>query len=322
MRKIIAVVAGLATIAALLAFGPRPIKLVDAPTGNPQLAAFLKEHAPRGAHELTGFVLAGDQLTFAGLGADEHTEMEVGSVTKTFNAELLRQAVDKGKVRLDSKVSDIIDAGEAPIGAVTLEQLANHESGLPRNPGLDKLSYVTERNPYAQVTRQQIFDMALGAKLKNQGTRQYSNLGAALLGQLLAEADGRTWAEMVQQDILSPLGMSETYVALPGTTTNAPQGLNTLGQRAARWEMDGYAPAGSIRSTAFDMAKFAKHVRSHGVPTYAWPNSDAGRFHNGGTGGYRTMLIFDPSGQKVAFVSNSSTTKVDELGKEMLTWQP
>ncbi|QGU01808.1 D-alanyl-D-alanine-carboxypeptidase/endopeptidase AmpH precursor [Corynebacterium kalinowskii] len=321
MRKALATVVGLATVAALVIFGPQPVKLADTQTGNPQLATFLAENSPRGAHNVTAFVLDGDQPVFAGLGANEHTEVEIGSVTKTFTAELLRQAVEKGTVRLDTKVSDIIDTRGAPIGSATLEQLANHEAGLPRNPGLDTLSLFIERNPYGSVTREDIFKMALKADLKGQGERNYSNLGVALLGQLIAEKDGRSWEEMVQQDIFDPLGMTSTYVASVGKAADAPHGLNGRGREAANWEMDGYAPCGAIRSTAFDMAKFALHVRSVGVPSYAWKHDDYGASHNGSTGGFRTMLVFDPTGQRAAFVNNNSTTRMDELGKEMLKWQ-
>lgn len=321
MKKLLAVICGLCVTALMLIFGPQRVTLAQESTGNPELAQFMSDHAPRGAHNVTGFVLEGDTPVFAGLGADEHTEVEIGSVTKTFTAELLRQAIEKGKVRLDTKVSDIVDTHGAPIGDATLEQLANHEAGLPRNPGMDSLSLVIERNPYEGISRQDIFDMAFKAKLKGQGERHYSNLGAALLGQLLAEKDGRTWPDMVKQDVLTPLGMTETYVALPGAATDAPHGINGKGREAANWEMDGYAPCGAIRSTASDMAKFATHVRSHGVPTYAWKLSDdQTRSHNGGTGGYKSMLVFSHNGKRVAFVNNNSTARVDKLGKDMLTW--
>lgn len=321
MKKATLVGCGLLITITLLIVGPQRIALADAPTGNPELAQFIRDHAPRGAHEITGFVLSGDTPVFAGLGADEHTEVEIGSVTKTFTAELLRQAVDKGVVRLDTKVSEIIDTDGAPIGDATLEQLANHEAGLPRNPGLGLLSVYFEVNPYGQVTREEVFEMALEAKLKGQGTRNYSNLGVALLGHLIAEKDGRTWEEMVEQDIFTPLGMTETYVALPGTTTSSPHGYNAKGRQAANWEMAGYAPCGAIRSTSHDMAKFAAHIRNVGVPEFAWrKGDDLTRSHNGGTGGYSSMLVFDSTGQHVAFVNNNSTAGVDQLGKDMLTW--
>lgn len=320
MRKVLAILLGVATTVVMLVTGPRQVRLNDAPTGNPQLTQFMKERAPRGANQVTGFVMAADQPVFAGLGADEHTEVEVGSVTKTFNAELLRQAIEKGSVRADTKVKDIVDAKGSPIGEATLEQLANHETGLPRNPGTDPLALFLERNPYAKVSRQKIFDMAFDAKLKNQGTKQYSNLGAALLGQLLAEKDGRSWPDMVQQDIFTPLGMTESYVATFGSTEGKPHGINSKGHEAANWEKDGYAPAGSVRSTPHDMAKFASHLRKVGIPSYAWQHREDGIWHNGGTGGYMTMFIFDTAGQKVAFVNNNTTARVNQLGKDMLTW--
>ncbi|MEJ5928178.1 serine hydrolase domain-containing protein [Corynebacterium sp. H128] len=322
MKKLFATLCGLMVTAALILLGPHRVQLSDDQTGDAELAAFIHDHAPQGAHNVTGFVIAGDKPTFARLGADANTEIEIGSITKTFNAELLRQAVARGDVSLDTRVSEIIDTQGAPIGEATLASLANHEAGLPRNPGLDPLASITERNPYLDVSRQDIFDMALAAKLKNQGTQTYSNLGAALLGQLLAEKAGKPWEELVRESIFVPLEMTDSYVAVPGTASDAPQGFNQRGRLTANWEMDGYAPAGAIRSTPADMAKFTTHVMTHGVPEYTWKQEEEYISHNGGTGGFRSMLVFDPAGKQAAFVNTDSSVWVNQLGKDMLSWKP
>ncbi|AKK02916.1 serine hydrolase domain-containing protein [Corynebacterium epidermidicanis] len=325
MKKASAILIGLVVFSTLLFAGPQLVRLSSRPTGNAELATAIKSNAPKGAHEVAGFVYTPEQTSFAGLGADENTEVEIGSVTKTFTAELLRQAVERGEVTLDTKVKDIIDPHGAAIGEATLAELANHTAGLPRNPGLDPLALVVERNPYAKVSRDDVINLALEAKLKNQGTRTYSNLGVAFLGQLLAKKSGRSWEDMVQEDILTPLNMRDTYVAKPGTTAQHPtasHGLNSRGRAAAKWEMDGYAPAGAIRSTPADMAKFVAHVHDHGVPEFAWRHDDDSIWHNGGTGGYSTMLVFTPDQQKAAFVVTDTTASVNQLGKDLLTWQP
>ncbi|MDU0478449.1 serine hydrolase domain-containing protein [Staphylococcus chromogenes] len=320
MKKTFALILGFLATISLVVTGPQRVATAQSQTGDPALAHFLQSHAPRGSHNLAAFHLDSSGTTFAGLGADKDTEFEIGSITKTFNAELLRQAIERGEVRLDTKVKEIVDTGEAPIGDVRLEELANHTSGLPRNPGLDPLTLVWEVNPYAKVSDENILAMSKRSKLQKRGERNYSNLGAALLGQLLAIKAGRAWPDMVQKDILDPLGMTQTFVATIDTTKQSPHGLNNKGQRAANWEMQGYAPAGAIRSTASDMEKFAKHVQSTGLPGYAWVHDEVATWHNGATGGYASMLAFSPDGKAAAFVVTDSSARVTKLGKEMLKW--
>ena len=117
--------------------------------------------------------------------------------------------------------------------------------------------------------------------------------------------------------------MTSTYVALPGTVDDAPAGLAANGHPAGPWDMDGWAPAGAIRSTAADMAKYVDWLSSHGVPDYGWASlEDAGQeitFHNGGTGGFRTMLVWDPdNNHRATFVAGDTEAWVDALGIDLL----
>ena len=73
---------------------------------------------------------------FAGFGADENTEFEIGSVTKTFTGALLMDAVNNGVLTLDMSVQDILGdtAAGSAIANVRLGELASHTSGLPYVP--------------------------------------------------------------------------------------------------------------------------------------------------------------------------------------------
>lgn len=106
----------------------------------------------------------------------------------------------------------------------------------------------------------------------------------------------------------------------PGAVpADAPRGRTATGRRAQPWEMDGSAPAGAIRSTASDMAKFAEWFMAHGDPAYGWQKNDNGTgfWHNGGTYGYSTMLIIDPKTKRAAFANNDSLAGTEELGQTL-----
>ncbi|ALA68009.1 serine hydrolase domain-containing protein [Corynebacterium lactis] len=290
--------------------------------GDPQLTEALASNAPEGAHNLAGFVINHGETRFGGLGADQDTEFEVGSITKTFNVELLRILSERGEVSPQIKVGEIINA-TAPICDITLEELANHTSGLPRLAGIPLWKLIwsgfAETNPYENISAADIVDLASKQQLKNRGTEQYSNYGAALLGQLLAIKAGSTWPELVEKEILTPLGMRHTYVATFGRVPdNAPVGLNEFGRPAAVWEMEGYAPAGAIRSTAQDMEKYTRYLLDKGVPDYGWQVDAHGVWHNGATAGFSTQLRIDSKNQRAAYVANDTETTVDELPDAML----
>lgn len=319
-RTTMALVAGIAVLFVLIALGPARVSLSREHTGDQQLAESLVAHAPRGANEVTAFVLANGHATHAGAGTNADTEVEVGSVTKMFTAELLRNAVDDGVITLDTTIGEITGNPSAPIADVTLEELATHTSGLPRVTGIDTWSALSSlvlgTNPYRNVTTYDIFQLAETVELKNRGEERYSNYGFALLGHLIARAQDTTYEELLREQIFEPLGMSDTRLATFGTTTDdTTTGRLAEGRAAEPWEMEGYAPAGAIRSTSHDMEKFARYLLDKGVPEYSWVHDeDEGWYwHNGGTGGYSSMLIIDPDQGRAAFANNNTPAGVEDM---------
>ena len=116
--------------------------------------------------------------------------------------------------------------------------------------------------------------------------------------------------------------MTETHLATSGSGEDSSRGLGLSGRPAEPWDMDGWAPAGAIRSTPADMAKYAQWVADHGRPEYGWSHREIGgteyTFHNGGTGGFRTMLVWSPDHEAAVFVANTSSMWVDELAVDLL----
>ena len=153
----VAVLVGPATILTALILGPKTLPVAKQRTGDPDLAGQLADLARPGHHRLAAFTITDDSVTFAGLGADEHSEVEIGSVTKTFTAEILRNQIRAGRVAAGTTVGEIIDVHDAPVGDVTLRELATHTSGLPRLAGNSLVRAVIagflDTNPYADITR-------------------------------------------------------------------------------------------------------------------------------------------------------------------------
>lgn len=311
---IVAIAVGLAVTATAVWAGPDRITPSTERTGDPELAARLAGHATTGHHRLAAFTIDGGETTFAGLGADEHDEFEIGSLTKTFTAGIL---ADRGLE--ETTVGEIIAAEGSDIADVTLRELADHTSGLPRLAGLGWWTMFTTAltggNPYAGITREDVIDAALGAPLSDRGGYSYSNLGSALLGQLLALEAGTPYEQLLAEHHLAPLGMTDTYPMIDGSVSpTAPRGLQSTGDHAEPWEMGGYLPAGGLRSTPADMARYATRLLEDGVPDLAWGVDDDGtRRHNGGTYGFSTTLLVNPDTGRAVFVAGDTEHDVETV---------
>ena len=324
-----ALVVGAIVFVGAIALGPQRISLATQATGDKQLATELSELAVPGHNQLAAFSIDDGTTTFAGWGADQDTEFEIGSVTKMLTVELLRQEVEDGNLELDATLGELIDELDEPVAAVTLEEVVNHTGGLPRLAGVSFSSNlgfsVFGTNPYQGIGRDDVITAANEiSELENRGEEQYSNLGYALLGWALAERHGVSYEELLDDEIFTPLGMDATFVATEQNVEGESAGVLNNGRRAQPWVTEGYAPAGMVRSTPSDMAKFAEYLLETGLPEYGWAETDSARnndsgagWHNGQTGGYSTMLVIAPEGQRAAFVAGNTPRGVEHIGLQL-----
>lgn len=282
---------------------------------------------------------------------DEHTVFEIGSVTKVFTATLLALMAEKGEVRLDQPVGELLPASvrvPARNGAVIrLVDLATHTSGLPRLPS--NLDPADVENPYADYSVADLYRFLGDYRLAREiGARyEYSNLGAGLLGHALALRAGEDYEGLVLKRIAAPLGMSSTRIRLgPEVERRRAQGHQGDIEVPA-WDLPALAGAGALRSTAADLVRFLKAnlgilaappelaaalraTHAPRVPTGSQGSSvalgwhvleRAGRrvvWHNGQTGGFHSFAGFDPQASRGAVVLTNSSYDVDDLGFALL----
>lgn len=191
------------------------------------------------------------------------THFELGSITKVFTALLLAESERLGKVsRLDPAAKYLLPAGDpaqAELAKITLLSLTTHTAGLPRMPTNFSL------NPSALAATTAAYDDAqLLAALRTDGVAAkpgrvaYSNLGGAILGEALAAAWGTSYVEAVTEHILRPLKLNATSVGLTGSPApeDLPIGHAADGTPVPPLTFKALAPAGALRSTARDMARF------------------------------------------------------------------
>ena len=211
---------------------------------------------------LVGIVRDGGLAWSAGRGAvtEPHTDVQyrLGSITKTITAVAVMRLRDEGRLNLDDPLE--LHVAGTPFGERTVGQLLAHNAGLrSESPGdwWERVPGAPWPEFAATLTAQ---DVPHGA-----GRRfHYSNLGYGVLGELVAVLRGRSWAEVVRDEVLAPLGMTRT--------TPRPDGRPGTAGWATGWavhpwadtllaepEHDGgaMAPAGQLWATLTDLARFA-----------------------------------------------------------------
>jgi CubicO group peptidase (beta-lactamase class C family) len=277
-------------------------------------------------------------------GADEHADVELGSVSKGITGFLWRDALARGEVAPDAVLGDHLDV-PPHLSGITLGALATHTSGLPRLAGGSEVVRRTwelwshGRNPYREDVAgllAQLEDVKVG-----KPEPAYSNLGFELLGHAVAGATGRAYADLVTERIADPLGMADTYVPTsadrlrPGAV--APR--NRRGRAVEPWANVAIAPAGGVRSSAADLVVLLRAMLDRSVagadamdpvaPFVGSMRIGAGwltgpllrrtvTWHNGGTGGFRSFVGIDRDhGVGVALVS-ASTRSVDGAAARLL----
>ena len=278
---------------------------------------------------------------------DGNTIYEIGSITKVFTGLALADAVEQGSLNLDDTIKSVLPANvQAANGVndVTFKQLVTHTSGFPRLSN-DLFTNADMNDPYKHYDRDMLYASLSDVDLEPiDGLSAYSNYGMALLGQLLADQARQPYETLVVERINKPLGMNDTVFTL---SSDQEQRLNrgynaATNEQTPNWNLNSFAPAGGLRSSANDMLIFMQAQlaettpaikRSHtvlfeGSPNnvaYAWQiaKSKEGQemyWHNGGTGGYVSFLGFDRTGKfGVIVLSNygdalTGDDSIDRLG--------
>lgn len=186
------------------------------------------------------------------------TRFRIGSVTKQFTAALVLQLMEQGLVDLHVPVSTYVP--EVPVDErITTHHLLTHTSGLFNYTSLPDLSEFMgiEHTPAEVMAR--IEDKPLDFE-PGDGW-QYSNTGYILLGMIVENVTGQSFADALQDRLLDPLGLTATAYD-DGTTVypNAASGYSrsSRGLRQAD-HLDPSVPyaAGMMRSTMGDLMRWS-----------------------------------------------------------------
>jgi serine-type D-Ala-D-Ala carboxypeptidase/endopeptidase len=338
-RQALLVMGGLAVVAGAHAQDQVPQALLD---------ARLKD----GGVALAAGVLAGGRSDFAGASVrgprpDADSRFEIGSITKTFTALLLAEAVVRGELKLDDAVEAVLpdglklrDSAREPLRWL---DLATHRSGMPRLA--TNIAPARLDDPYADYNWASLHLFLKGWQpTVARGSRyEYSNLGFGLLGHALALSQRTNHASLLTRRVLQPLGL-ERHISFDDM--GLLPGHDAEGKPVPAWHFQSTtAGAGALRGSARGLLRYAEAalgryehplreafalcLQRHGAgPSPANPvglawliatlNGRTEFNHDGATAGSRSSLWLDPERSREAVVLSNAQVPVDDLALHLV----
>ncbi len=253
---------------------------------------YVSTHAPRGG-VVVGVQDGGDRTWLSagasgrqGVELGAETDFEIGSLSKSLVGLSIAVLVEEGLLQWNTTVDElwperldnsmhVPDIDGTELAAVTVAELVTHTSGIPRlrlSPLRLARTVVRIDNPYAGLTSADVLRDAAAVELSGRGEFAYSNLGFALVGELVrlrvtqsrqdrsddtdlgASTDSRSVPsnepgidDLVTQAVLEPLRLGAVQVSDRSFgRAEMPQGFTANGRRAPPWTFDGYAAAGAL----------------------------------------------------------------------------
>jgi CubicO group peptidase (beta-lactamase class C family) len=291
---------------------------------------------------------------------DGDTLFEIASITKTFTVLALEDMVERGEMHLNDPVETYLpESVKVPAHIrkkITLLDLATHTSGLPRDPDNLTPTHGLPENAFADYSVERMYQFLDSYVLtRGPGERvEYSNVGLALLGHVLARKARTSYESLVVERICQPLRMDSTRVILtPEMKSRLATGHDQHGKRAPNWNFLAYDGTGGLHSSAKDLLKYlsanlgleksyltplmerTRVIRhrntSYGDMAMSWSVRGAGLEpgltligHAGGSGGYETFIGLDETQRKgvVVLCSQQGGMSPETLGWLLLKGVP
>lgn len=197
------------------------------------------------------------------LDVDENTMFQIGSTTKTYTGTALMMLVEEGKVDLEAPVTDYLPKFALPdkqaLSQVRIRHLVTHTSGFLGD-------YFEDLGRGADALKRKVARMrSKTPQLTPVGeVWSYNNAGFYVLGRVIETVTGQAYEDVINERILRPLGMDNTFWFAEDVITrktalgHARDAAGNL-TIARPWGLTRAAnAAGGIVSTTTDQLKYAR----------------------------------------------------------------
>jgi CubicO group peptidase (beta-lactamase class C family) len=276
------------------------------------------------------------------------TRFRLGSITKQFTAMLTLQLVEQGKIKLDGKITDYLPDYRKDVGEkVTVHHLLTHTSGIPSYTSQPGFFENVSRNPYK--VGEFVNKYASGNLEFEPGSKfSYNNSGYFLLGAIIEKVTGKSYEQVLKENILDPAGMKNTgydhhNTIIPKRATGYSKTSDGYAN-AAYLDMSIPYAAGSMYSTVEDLYLWDQALYTDKLISaqskalmykpfldnyaYGWTVTNASFkqndkpipliAHGGGINGFTTTIVRYPNEKNlIVMLDNTGTGYLNRLSESL-----
>jgi D-alanyl-D-alanine carboxypeptidase len=264
---------------------------------------------------------------------------EIGSITKEFTAALIMKLQEQGQLRVDDSITVYLPEYNFP-SPITLRMMLTHTSGLADFTNFPQLGDWVKHG----VSEATVLTAVSQAPLQFQpGTQySYSNSNFFALGTIIERLTRQSYAAELDQSILQPLGLTNTFYSLPPAHQSAT-GYTNNGSGlvpAILWDRSAAFAAGALSSNVYDLIAWDNALLNGKVVSpdslkamttsngFGTPNGGSYGFglalatfnnrpviwHNGQIGGFTAeTAVFLDSGFAVVVLTNDQNADTDAV---------
>ncbi|MCU1287417.1 MAG: beta-lactamase [Acidobacteriales bacterium] len=269
------------------------------------------------------------------------TKFRLGSLTKQFTAASVLLLEERGKLSVNDPIKKYLTDLPATYDNVTIHHLLSHTAGVPNFTALPdyEATKTVAQTPAQLIARfkDKPLDFPVGDRFS------YSNSGYIVLGALIEKVSGMPYAQFLQENIFTPLGMKDTgydvatvvtanratgYVPGAKGLSNAPYldmsipfsagGLYSTTEDLLKWEQ------GLMTGKLLSPASFTKMTtpvkREYGYGLIISTTKDGHKMisHHGGIDGFNTFLAYYPEEKlTVVVLGNVNGTAPQVIGSRL-----
>ncbi|MBV6624825.1 MAG: serine hydrolase [Rivularia sp. (in: Bacteria)] len=238
----------------------------------------------------------------------------IASITKAFTGATVLKVVESGKISLDDTLGQRLPeiAKNFPNGeSITLRQLLNGSSGIPSFNFVDEFIEDLGNDTFANKSPEEIVAYVYGEPLftgfQSTPTWAYTNTADIIASLMVEQATGRAFSELMEQNIIEPLGLDDTFYGIPEQIPdNLASSYTDLFDTSGKFsEFDGvvedvtqfdvknisaFAASAAVFSDADDVARFTQALFRGELLSKASANELVNFVDTGSTNGNRYGL--------------------------------
>lgn len=196
-----------------------------------------------------------------GIANNPDTIFRIGSVTKQFTGAAIMLLQQRGELSVNDPIGKYLPDYPTHGHEITIYHLLNHTSGIKSYTGIP--GYM-DQGVRPDLTTEELIDVFenLPMEFSPGDSWNYNNSGYVLLGAIIEEVSGQSYADFIAENIAGPLGLDSTLYGGPQIIPNRASGYATDDNgnvvNAGFISMSQPHAAGSLLSTTGDLVKWHK----------------------------------------------------------------